>query len=791
MTFNLRGYGQDDTERVRHLLARMARARTPMPLYPDVTRLTGKPDLTNNVYTGDFSGRRFQVGARVVAVREDRHGIATDFQFRTVTGLTDSTIALDGNLGETYTVLPTIKTHLAEEIYSETALTSLNAASRDIEVQVGDVVICSVSYAYTDGSQAVTEVSGLSTVNSEGQVENRFGDLIGQGHVAPLPSRVHHAIAAWRNDRNQVMRPTWEFESPGIGLRIYRTLTVVHGAHFTTPFADTQFVSGDDAFNAPRNIGLTWAHDTSIPAQLGLVYHTSAIPGNIGGFYGASPSPPVVLLDNGRDETRLQVATTQADLSAEGPSLLQEALTINAPEGAPALAGGVLLNPAEDGLARDYLYPVIEGNLELEQVINALTDQVSDGSITVFETQGASALDPSIPSGWFPPGRPTFLSMPIMDLPIDWSDVKIGSYRMGDRTKVGLTSTVQVFGDQPGAVFTLPFLTASRAEQRALLEFFDSRAGRLHPFWLLSPASGITVTAIGAGGDTLFLDARGTERDWEVYKHIGAVQSDGTRSIHVISQSVESEGQQVLVITPALPTENPADYSFQTAHLCRFDTDELQESWITDEDSRSVLPVKEILDEKTVTVDLAQVCSGSGGIDEWVPNDDYDACHSARCGVSDPDGCCMCGFFGLTVTTFQYKGPGEGTDDPACLEGCELLGSCSTYLNFVSCSGGTIARWENSSLNMWVTLNTATKSWTWDLGDFNSADCLPGVQQSQIACQLQSNCPDAPTTITTVTCTSVLIEEMCHEFDPTGDCEYAPVLSIQALAGGSGSELCA
>lgn len=791
MTFNLRGYGQDDTERVRHLLARMARARTPMPLYPDVTRLTGKPNLTANTYTGDFSNRRFQVGARIVAVRENRHGIATDFQFRTVTGLTSSTITLDGNLGETYTVPPTIKDHLDEEVYYEVAQTTLNAASRDIEVQVGDVVICSVSYAYVDGSQPVTEVSGLSTINSEGQTEDHFGDLVGQGNVVPLPSRVHQAVAAWRNDRNQVMRPVWEFESPGIGLRIYRTLTVVRGAHFTDPFADTQFVSGDDAFNAPRNIGLTWTHDISIPAQLGLVYHTSASPTNPGGFYAASPDPPVSLLDSGRDETRMQVATTQADLSAEGTTLLQEALTVEAPEDAFALAGGVLLNPAEDGLARDYIYPVIEGDVEFEQIANVLTDQISDGSITIFETQGASALDPSVASGSNPPGRPTSSSIPILDLPIDWSDVKIGAYRMGNRTKTGLSNTVQVFGDRPGATFTLPFLTNSRAEHRALLEFFDSRGGRLHPFWLLSPASGINVDSIGVNGDTLFFDVRGTERDWEVYKHIGVIDANGTRTIRTITNSVESGGQQVIVISPPLPTDDPSDYAFQTAHLCRFDTDELQEEWITDEDSRTSLAVKEIIDEKTVTVDLVQVCSGAGGIDEWEPNSEYDPCHADRCGVTDPEGCCMCGLYGLTVTTFRYAGAGLGAGDPECADGCELQGSCSAYLNFVSCIGNT-ARWENTSLNMWVTLNTATGDWSYDLGDLIlGEECVPEVTEPLIECAGTDFCEGEPNPVVTSSCSSYTVEYICDRYNPAGTCGYIVTLQITALGGEEGSELCA
>ena len=146
----------------------------------------------------------------------------------------------------------------------------------------------------------------------------------------------------------------------------------------------------------------------------------------------------------------------------------------------------------------------------------------------------------------------------------------------------------------------------------------------------------------------------------------------------------------------------------------------------------------------------------------------------------------MCGLYGVTFELLSYAGECVTGD---CGGGCQLQGTCSAYLSFVSCNGNTI-RWENNSLNMWVELNTITKDWSWDWGDlFNETDCFGDVDQDVpiCACFMSNNCDiEDPDFIDYETCSSFRRETQCNLYTPDGICGYATTIRITVDGGGGG-----
>jgi hypothetical protein len=792
MTFNLRGYGEADTERVRHILARMTRARTPMPLYCDISRLTAKPDITQTTYSGDFSNRRFYVGSRIVAIREDRAGIATHFTFATIVAVSDTSITLNTDLTETYATPPTIASHFADSSGTFSPSDTATHAT-PVSVRKGDVVVSSIGYTTTD-------VAAYSIFNARADAFS-MSFLQGFASVGGQTSRL--AVAWWQATQDGSFIIRWDLSTPVVW-SVSLSNTVITGAHPDDPVG--QFQVDPDASTSQWASGLTLDHDTAIPGQRSIVIHGIGcnLPAD-NGYYNLDPdaTPDADVLSSGSgaaDSPDFWHGVSTADLSDATASFTQEFYGSNVNDTNQVfLAGGLVINPIEEhpSLVRQYIYPVIESDLELERVISAITDQVSDASITVIETPGKTALVPSVTVGDAPPNTTTYDGHPILSLPINWTDVRIGTFRIGKRTKTGLTHTVQVFGDYPGARFTLPFFTYNREDFHNLLEFFDSRGGRLHPFWLMSPASGIRVDGIGIDDDTLFLEVRGTDIDWEVFTHIGIIDNDGTQSIHEITASVESNGQQVVVVTPDVPSTPLAELTFQTAHLCRFDTDELVEQWITDEDTFITLPAKELLDERNIAVTHMDVCGSTSGGPYWKPVEDptggdggYDPCTGIRCGSTNPGGCCVCATTCTTTVRCFVNDCDPFADNPC--DNCRLLTTCTDVLTAVSCIAGEV-RWESSVTGGWAELNTTTGQWTYDLGTLLSGEgCCEDVNPGTLTCTTcgDSYCEGEPEFVDTHGCDGFTRQRPCSNFESDGECGYVTTLSIIPEGSGPGDPLC-
>jgi hypothetical protein len=785
LSYALRSYDAADTERARAALTRMSSARVPMPLWTDGAQLTGKPDMGVTAYTGDFTDKRFQVGGRVCALREDDAGISTEFKYAKITSISDTTITLDSDLDEVYTTPPSIHSHAHTDFISFSPTTTWNTPKA--AAYEGEPIIASV---FSGG--ASTAVLSSATLRN-----------LGTGETWDVSSDVFHDESGTWQEGGFVNATTLVTLAPENGHFIVTfvltnpvtqaatSITSVSGAHATDPIHQT--VSEPNASANGRDVEVDISPD--LANQL-VVFNVLAGLTNIATFTTTTPGGVPTYLEGAFGGVNVDQQGGVLEYVIPSPG----AVTVGAvlPKGESDeeygfFAAAVVLNPAESGgFDRDYIYPVIECDLELGNKASAITDAVNGAQLSLVETPGASALDPEVIPGDTPPGAtlyPPVTGYPIMELPIDWNGVEVGHYRVGKRDISGITTVLQAFGSRAGNTFKLPFVSLDRHESWSILEFFDSRGGRAFPFWLLTPSPVLTASAITAppSASKVTLPGNINEQDWDQYTHLGAYDKTlDSLSIHEITVSIAVGDNHDLTISPALPDTDETRYEFKTAHLCRFDKEAYEESWITDEAPRTALPVKELINEQVVAVDLVDLC-GVGGGDPWTPNNDWDLCEDVRCGSDDPDECCMCGIYGVSVAANCFIGE---CITGVCDEGCVPNGGCSTYLEYVSCIAG-VMRWEHPVYDIWVELDTGSVDWTFDITDWlTSVDCCDTVDQGLdlCACQMFDNCGGI-VHITTETCSYYRRDSACNRF--IGPCTYVTTLLISTEGGGPGNEFCA
>lgn len=805
MAFNLRSYKAAEAEIVRSLLNRMSSARIPMPLYPDGTRLTGRPDVSEDTYLGDFSHRRFQVGGRACIVKgHDRavaSGVDSEFVFRTITAVSDTEITLDGNLLEQYDEPPHYHDHFAISALVTEATDTF--AGTTVVLRKGDVIACWIG-GPSSGDATPTDFI-VRDVNTGEEFD---GVVVGGASTERTDSVfINTGMAYWVCTKSGTYVPEWTMTSDLIE-RIYFTQTSFTNVHPENPIHYAAF--NNSAASSPWvsvGISLETLEDPSVlfsgAHQLAWTCFAAGVT-NDPGFGVLQPTSigtTETILDQDRAGSGHEYIAATAVIYGPleevfgSPYTQSMSLGFGGEDGTEGFhAGGIVLNPKESsGLTREFIFPVIECDLELSTTANAVTDYVSDAVVTLTETPGPSALDPLIEPGDTPLGYDEHDGYPILHLPIDWTQVQFGAFRPGERDRVGITNVAQTYGPYPGASFNLPFVTFTREDTFALMEFFDSRGGRLYPFWLFAPFHGTTAHDIPISTLIRF-EYRIDDYDWDVYTHLGVYRkSTGDYSVHEITSAASSGGYVNIVLADALPTTTLSDLEVSIAHLVRFDTDEYTEEWITDEAHRTSLPVVQLLNEGVVEADLLPLCGDGSGGDEWEPNNTFDLCQDVRCGTDDPSGCCMCGMEGLVFESLCYAG--ECQPEVGCGNGCQLRGTCSAFLTYVSCTLG-VMRWEHGDSDLWVELDTETKEWSHNFitSTFYDVDaCCGDVDNGGTCfCDTTGVCDGYDPLVISESCSGYTLEAICNEYSDVNEgCIYVPTIRITPIGGGDGGPECA
>ena len=372
----------------------------------------------------------------------------------------------------------------------------------------------------------------------------------------------------------------------------------------------------------------------------------------------------------------------------------------------------------------------------------------------------------------------------------------MGVYRLVKEHRSGITRIFQAFGEKPGETFSLPFLFDSRADAFNLLEFFESSGGALRPFWAPAPSAPFKAISITGSGAIVTVQTLLAETEDLTVEYLWSLnRNTQVHDVHKVNQiTVLGGGQVAFTLNDVIPNENLEEWLFTTAHLCRFERDELQERWLTDTVLNTSLVAKELVNEKDVPITLVSIIGEGDGL-AWAPECYHDLCPTGiRCGQTS-GGCCICGTQ-VYFTKQCFKG--ECCPEVGCGIRCIITDSCAVTMNYASCIGD-VARWVDPlNANNWVELDTFNLLWTYAVEDCCTGDLIdqcddvtPGEPEACCIERGPGNCQGRPGEIETLSCAEYRKDIICTAYDLSGLCHYETAIRIICLDCEGGNDACA
>lgn len=251
------------------------------------------------------------------------------------------------------------------------------------------------------------------------------------------------------------------------------------------------------------------------------------------------------------------------------------------------------------GVTRTYppgtrIAPLIEVDLMLDSSATVITDDKIEFALTCRESEGPSCL-PALASA----GNtiPTFFPQ------LDWSSSSTEGFHVENRTmKSGKDDIYELIGPRPRFVSGRQTYNFTRALAWSILQFFDSVCGMTYPFYVLSMLNPFQVLSVGT--TSLTVTADGPLQNWKTFGYIGIVERD-TRTPYVrpITDVTRSAGVDTITFSPAIPSLAIGNVRQVTpAFLCRFDSDEIVDEWVTDTQCRISFTVIELLSENSYPI---------------------------------------------------------------------------------------------------------------------------------------------------------------------------------------------
>lgn len=267
------------------------------------------------------------------------------------------------------------------------------------------------------------------------------------------------------------------------------------------------------------------------------------------------------------------------------------------------------------GLANAYdihatIMPLMEANLVLNSSGGVVTSEYAHATFTAVEASSGLQLANAAEVGSTPDGYPTYNDVPIFDTEPNYAeDITFNIVRSGSAMDSGIDSLPAVFGSRAAYGFKANYPTYDRASLWKLLKFFESRGGMLLSFFGISPTVEFTATAVGSGGSSITVQANTLEYDWAYTGYIAVRQVDGTVDVRKVASVVRITNSDT--VTFDSPITGLVLANVQRVHhafYARFDQDELAESWANNVVQDTTLSIKELIEEKDVTIaDLVKI----------------------------------------------------------------------------------------------------------------------------------------------------------------------------------------
>lgn len=248
--------------------------------------------------------------------------------------------------------------------------------------------------------------------------------------------------------------------------------------------------------------------------------------------------------------------------------------------------------------------PMIDCHIVMDAQMELPTGCLGAVSLTVEEIAGPSQLPPS--KADLPSGAQTHLDIPILDVTPDWSgSVRSGRSRAGLSFNSGRARGVAPYAARSRERHELEF-TNERPDFWKLVEFFDTRRGRLRSFWHIDHQQLWTVSGLS----TNFIDVApfGDFADFAEELEggqVGLEMADGTYYVRdaVTVQDVATNYR--ITVSPVLPSGLSAADVVRVARArrVRFDSDEMVERWTTAGLASTRFRIIEVLEEGVVNLD--------------------------------------------------------------------------------------------------------------------------------------------------------------------------------------------
>jgi len=233
-----------------------------------------------------------------------------------------------------------------------------------------------------------------------------------------------------------------------------------------------------------------------------------------------------------------------------------------------------------DVAAGSLVFPMMDCEVILEVEANYQTARVPVVKITMAEAPGASQLPPLRSDN--PTGAEIYNGRPIWYEEPDWvQGITKGRSRYGDRSDAGRADFVNAEGDRSRQVHKY-VLTGKRDEMWNVLEFFETRRGRLRSFWHIDQDQYFETVDIDPTGTFISVAEIGDLADFqEEFEHVGIIMNDGM--VYVREAVTIDQVLTVFRITMDDPIDinlDPADVArIARARLSRFESDAFTETW--------------------------------------------------------------------------------------------------------------------------------------------------------------------------------------------------------------------
>ena len=218
---------------------------------------------------------------------------------------------------------------------------------------------------------------------------------------------------------------------------------------------------------------------------------------------------------------------------------------------------------------------------------------------------------------------------PILVLSHNWVDPVASSLKRNGRLAVSGNTTLPDVSNVlfPKLSRTLSLLGCSRDESFKLVRFFESRSGRLRAFLLRELQTEISgPVSVSSPSKVRFSRTSNphafdllTYRRWVYIKFeitTGEVITGVRKIANVTQTATEVTVEFTQTFEPVFLFSTILDFS--VALLCRFDTDDLEESWVTNTIVDLKFPIVEVINEDDVTTDLSSLGASLVG---WADQD--------------------------------------------------------------------------------------------------------------------------------------------------------------------------